>query len=345
MKPLTSFLDVRVISLLCRTRTPYLLRCYGVAMSEEDLPKASFDMEDNALKVTDTPILSMPAVRLDPPPAERMVVFEYLEGSTLSAISRRKLPISSWEMWFDRLVQSLAWLSHVAGAPVMHGDIAPDNVMFLPDDQPVLVDFSSARLLDGECPIPPTMFSGTVSYAAPECLTAAPCPESDLFSLGMTFLSVMSGVPGKRLTEKRIRRELRRIESPFQEKLRGCLSPDPKVRRASVDASWTSLVYGMPVVTRSDVHVVPVAVTRTEQMSVIDKPTDRDISNAATTTAIEDDKTPFRSHIPSKCRKSVRDEVRSQAVTVRDCPFEKSKCPFLKAASELLSYEEISMLQ
>jgi len=104
-------------------------------------------------------------------------------------------------MWFDRLVQSLAWLSHVAGAPVMHGDIAPDNVMFLPDDQPVLVDFSSARLLDGECPIPPTMFSGTVSYAAPECLTAAPCPESDLFSLAMTFLSVMSGVPGKRLTE------------------------------------------------------------------------------------------------------------------------------------------------
>ena len=158
MKPLTSFLDVRVISLLCRTRTPYLLRCYGVAMSEEDLPKASFDMEDNALKVTDAPILSMPAVRLDPPPAERMVVFEYLEGSTLSAISRRKLPISSWEMWFDRLVQSLR-LSHV---PVRRHawNIAPDNVMFLPDDQPVLVDFSSARLLDGECPIPPTMFSG-----------------------------------------------------------------------------------------------------------------------------------------------------------------------------------------
>ena len=101
----------------------------------------------------------------------------------------------------------------------------------------------------------------------------------------------------------------------------------------------------MPVVTRADVHVVSVEVTRTEQMSVIDEPTDRDISNAATTTAIKDVKTPFRSHIPSNCRKSVRDEVRSQAVTVRDCPFEKSKCPFLKAASELLSYEEISMLQ
>lgn len=344
MKPMTTFQDVRVISLLCRTRTPHLLRCYGVAMPEEDLSDTSFDVEDKVPKATDAPILTIPAVRLDPPPAERMVVFEYIEGIPLFEISRKKLPISSWEMWFDRLAKSLAWLSHIADAPVMHGDIAPDNVMLI-DDQPVLVDFSSARLLDGACPTPSTMFSGTVSYAAPECLTAAPCPESDLFSLAMTFLSVMSGVPGKRLTEKRIRRELRRVESPFREKLCGCLSPDPKVRRASVDASWTSLVYGVPITTRSDAHVVPVAATGTEQRSVIGELMDRDTSSAATTTAIKNGQTPYGSHIPSKCRKSVREEVPPKASAVRDCPFEKSRCPFLKAASELLSCEEISMLQ
>ncbi len=345
LKPLKTFRDVRVILLLCRTRTPYLIRCYCVAMSEEDLPNASFEIEGKALKTTDAPHRSVPAVRLDPPPPERMVVFEYLEGVSFSEISRKKLPTFSWEMWFDQIAQSLAWLSHIAGAPIMHGDIAPGNVMLLSDDRPVLVDFSSARLLDGACPTPPTMFSGTVSYAAPECLTAAPCPESDLFSLAMTFLSVMSGVPGKRLTDKRIRRELRRIESPFQEKLFGCLSPDPKVRRKSVAASWTSLVYGAPIATRQDVHIAPVAALSSEQRSESTELTYRDTSIAATTTAVEDNERSQVPPIPSECRTNVRDETLPHTDALERCPFEVSTCPFLKAASALLSDKEISVLQ
>ena len=187
LKPLNKFLDVRIIPLLWRTRTPHLLRCYGIAMPEEDFSDASYKATETAYKASDPSSFFVPVLELDSPPSERMVVFEYLQGVSFSEMPRNALSATCWETWFDRLAQSLAWLSHIAGAPVMHGDIAPSNIMLLSDDQPVLVDFSSrvfwtacVRLRRRHFPAP--LLCGS------EYLTATPCPESDLFSLAMTFL-------------------------------------------------------------------------------------------------------------------------------------------------------------
>ncbi|NLZ66069.1 MAG: hypothetical protein GX910_00185 [Clostridiaceae bacterium] len=333
LKPLNKFLDVRIIPLLWRTRTPHLLRCYGIAMPEEDFSDASYKATETAYKASDPSSFFVPVLELDSPPSERMVVFEYLQGVSFSEMPRNVLSATCWETWFDRLAQSLAWLSHIAGAPVMHGDIAPSNIMLLSDDQPVLVDFSSARLLDGLCPTPPTTFSGTLSYAAPEYLTATPCPESDLFSLAMTFLSVISGVPGKRLTEKRIQRELRGIESPLQAKLRSCLSADPQMRRTAVGSSWTLLVYDTFSTTKSDDGLTSVSLSQGNILN----------DCAAKTTG--DGKLIHEPADQSECVKIVHDDVYSRTDASRRCPFEASTCPFIEAASTLLSCNKASMLQ
>mgnify|MGYP003576038620 CR=1 FL=1 len=75
------------------------------------------------------------------------MVMPYYEGQTLMAV-RRAMQRPPDEAWLRRLLQSLGGALEVLhGASCIHRDIAPDNVMVLPDGQPVLLDFSAARHL------------------------------------------------------------------------------------------------------------------------------------------------------------------------------------------------------
>jgi len=75
------------------------------------------------------------------------MVMPYYEGQTLMAV-RRAMQRPPDEAWLRRLLRSLGGALQVLhGASCIHRDIAPDNVMVLPDGQPVLLDFSAARHL------------------------------------------------------------------------------------------------------------------------------------------------------------------------------------------------------
>ena len=73
------------------------------------------------------------------------MAMQHYPGQTLRE-ARRQMPAAPDEAWLrlflDRLLGALQTL-HAQG--VYHRDIAPDNILLLPDGQPVILDFGSAR--------------------------------------------------------------------------------------------------------------------------------------------------------------------------------------------------------
>ena len=86
-------------------------------------------------------------------------------------------------------------LAHLHGRGIMHGDVSPGNVRV--DEQSgdacraVLIDFGLA----GPALAGGAGARGTLGYAAPEALTGARTPASDLFGLGATLFEAWSGAP------------------------------------------------------------------------------------------------------------------------------------------------------
>ncbi|MEO6594267.1 MAG: bifunctional serine/threonine-protein kinase/formylglycine-generating enzyme family protein [Planctomycetota bacterium] len=96
------------------------------------------------------------------------------------------------------IVERLAAALHAAHeAGVLHRDLKPQNVMLTRDDQPVLLDFGLARLIENE-----TLFTrtgeifGTPAYIAPELLATPPAPPgraADVYGLGLLLYESLVG--------------------------------------------------------------------------------------------------------------------------------------------------------
>ncbi len=92
---------------------------------------------------------------------------------------RGALPLGEVVTALTPLATALAEL-HETG--VVHVDVSPGNVLFTPDGRPMLVDLSSAWLVDDGWP---QRSLGTSGFAAPEVvLGRPPVPASDVWSLG-----------------------------------------------------------------------------------------------------------------------------------------------------------------
>jgi len=73
-------------------------------------------------------------------------------------------------------------LAELAEAGVVHGDVAPANVLFTTEGRPVLADLSAAWLVDDGWP---KTIVGTTGFIAPEVIAGRPpTPASDVWSLG-----------------------------------------------------------------------------------------------------------------------------------------------------------------
>jgi tRNA A-37 threonylcarbamoyl transferase component Bud32 len=109
-------------------------------------------------------------IPVDPDPKTYMVM-EYLPGETLhKRLVRLRLTLKEVVNIIDQLAQALDY-AHRQG--VIHRDLTPANVIFSASDQPVIVDFGLAQLLDTtlvgvDNPAEQTSLKGTPAYMAPE---------------------------------------------------------------------------------------------------------------------------------------------------------------------------------
>lgn len=125
------------------------------------------------------------------------LVEEYVPGDTLAKIVRHRRRFNEKEVE-NFLIHMLRLLQYIHGHKVIHRDIKPQNIILSQIDRRlVLIDFGAVKDL-----YPPANISrqrtisraiGTPGYASPEQLADRPVYASDIYSLGMTCLYLLTG--------------------------------------------------------------------------------------------------------------------------------------------------------
>lgn len=128
-----------------------------------------------------------------------VVVFEYVEGETLSArLQRGPLSVNETVEIAWQLADALA-AAHAQG--IIHRDLKPSNVVLGPDSRAKVLDFGIARMVpagaDMAASVPGTIgggLVGTPGYAAPEqYLSRNVDGRADLYALGVMMFEMLAG--------------------------------------------------------------------------------------------------------------------------------------------------------
>jgi serine/threonine protein kinase len=110
-------------------------------------------------------------------------VWEYIAGESLEARLARGR--SSIAQIVQLLRQTLPVLQHLHDQGIVHGDVKPKNLIYRGDDL-MLVDFSASHSITTPRPM------GDPEYGAPEQIQGNAVYSSDLYSLGVTCLHLLT---------------------------------------------------------------------------------------------------------------------------------------------------------
>ncbi|WP_329084400.1 serine/threonine-protein kinase [Streptosporangium sp. NBC_01469] len=123
------------------------------------------------------------------------LVMEHIEGDTLLERVRRDGPLVGGGLL--SVAQGLAIaLSIIHAAGVVHRDLKPANVVVNGDDEPVLIDFGIAHVLDATRLTLTGTFLGTPGYAAPELFADEHVGEpADVHAWAATVAFAATGRP------------------------------------------------------------------------------------------------------------------------------------------------------
>jgi serine/threonine protein kinase len=172
-----------------------------------------------------------------------------MEKVPLPTLSSRIGAPAAWiDASFHAALATLAEIHETRDAQgplsVVHADLSPANIAI--DDtgsRVVFLDFGLATWRDA----PPRdgAFRGTVHYVAPEIARGdPPTTRSDLFSLAMSFLHVLTGEPprkGGSLAALIARAAEEPVVAPASATMAACLAHDPALRPESARALLAKL--------------------------------------------------------------------------------------------------------
>jgi serine/threonine protein kinase len=115
----------------------------------------------------------------------------FLNGQTLrAALDEGPFSLPRAARIIKQLGSALADV-HTRG--IVHRDLKPENVILL-EEQAIIIDFGTAGLRTAENELAATtLMSGSFHYMAPERLTGHYSPSSDVFSLAVIILEILTG--------------------------------------------------------------------------------------------------------------------------------------------------------
>jgi hypothetical protein len=159
------------------------------------------------------------------------LVMEKMEGESLATIQKRGARLSETDV--IRLLHDASdVLDYLHGRepPVIHRDLKPGNVIRRPDGTFVFVDFGAVR--DKLRPEGGSTIVGTFGFMAPEQFQGRAVPASDVYAIGATALSMLTGVPPEELPHKGLAIDVRaalgeRGNGRLVDALTLMLDPDP----------------------------------------------------------------------------------------------------------------------
>ncbi len=176
----------------------------------------------------------------------KFITMEYIEGENLQSVLRKKKKLESAEA-ANILAQVCRALEAAHNEGVVHRDLKPQNIMLDKSGRAYVMDFGIARSMLGAGLTQTGALIGTPDYMSPEQAKGQTLDaRSDLFSLGIIFYEMLSGVVPfdadtvmgklwKRTNEPaRPLDELdKSVPKPLSEIVRKCLEIDPQKRFAS----------------------------------------------------------------------------------------------------------------
>ncbi|QHU99530.1 protein kinase domain-containing protein [Synechocystis sp. CACIAM 05] len=124
---------------------------------------------------------------------QQYLVQEYIEGENLEEELGRS-GVFNQEKIIELLSDLLPVLDFIHAVPVIHRDIKPENIIRRAKDQKlVLVDFGAAKKIPKKGIFATGTIIGTDMYMAPEQALGKAKPASDLYSLGVTCIYLLTG--------------------------------------------------------------------------------------------------------------------------------------------------------
>ncbi len=196
------------------------------------------------------------------------LVQEWIEGVTLTQCHEQRGNFSSEDVQ-DLLIELLPVLDFVHQRRIIHRDIKPDNIILRSrDNQPILIDFGVIKEAMGTVVSPDgkTAYSialGTPGYMASEQAAGRPVYSSDLYSLGLTAIFLLTGKTPQyletdsRTGEFRWRQYAPQVTPHLAEVLDRCIRFHPRDRFASAREMLRALVSRIPEVTAATLVVTP----------------------------------------------------------------------------------------
>jgi serine/threonine protein kinase len=135
------------------------------------------------------------------------LVEEYIDGEDLEIYIERSRVLNESEL-VCLLQDTLELLDFVHKRNIIHHDVKPSNLIRRRQDGRIaLIDFG-ASIHPGEAPFPGDLSFGTPGYIAPEQEAGRATFSSDLYSLGVTAIQLLTGVHPQQLKPSPISAEL-----------------------------------------------------------------------------------------------------------------------------------------
>jgi serine/threonine protein kinase len=126
------------------------------------------------------------------------LIFEYVEGTTLSALLKKEgqLPVARA---VEIAAQILDGVAYAHKKQIVHRDLKPGNVMIDAEGTPRIMDFGIAKSLNADKLAGSSGIIGTPLYMAPEYITVGVFDaRADIFSVGMMLYEMLTGTTAAR---------------------------------------------------------------------------------------------------------------------------------------------------
>ena len=166
------------------------------------------------------------------------VVQEMVDGQDVSKyLEKKSLSIDKIQGVLADTLGILVYL-HELSPPIIHRDIKPLNLMLRLDGRIVLIDFGQA-IDDIHRTFGQTMVTGTLGYQAPEQIHGEAVSKSDVYSLGVVAVELLTKRKPRTMLEGQVfrwERHCRHLPLGLQEWLDGVLHQDVSRRYTAKEA-------------------------------------------------------------------------------------------------------------
>ncbi|AFY96007.1 serine/threonine-protein kinase [Chamaesiphon minutus] len=238
-----------------------------------------FTQEASALEQLDYPNIPELLAYFITPDGRQYLVQEFIDGQNLKTELelQGKFSVARTRELLLTILPTLAYIHHLG---FIHRDIKPENIIRRTNDGSLyLVDFGAAKIASAEPPAKGTTI-GTPEFMAPEQGWGKAFVSSDLYSLGMTCLNLLTGVSPLALFDDSQNRWIWRdsltteIDPKLGAVLDKLIEPRPidryQTAKEAIEALQADLISNLPVAVTPD---SPPAIPTTNSAPVTYLPT------------------------------------------------------------------------